>query len=138
MSIIKEFQDFIARGNAMDLAVGIIMGNAFTKIVNSIVNDLIMPPIGALMQGRQFEDVGIVIQQAPDPKNIGADGIPVGEVSIRIGKFINVLIEFIIIAIAVFLVVKIMNSIIAAREKYIPIGLGGEEELPKKEEPPKT
>lgn len=134
MSIVKEFQDFIARGNAVDLAVGLIMGAAFTKIVSSIVSDLVMPPIGWLIGGVDFKNLQFVIEEAKvDP----VTKLPVAEVAIRYGAFINVVIEFFIIALSVFLVIKLMNAMMAYREKYIPLG-GGDEEPPAGEEPAKS
>lgn len=124
MSIIKEFQDFIARGNALDLAVGIIMGAAFNKIVNSIVNDLVMPPVGWLIGGVDFKDLRYIIKAAADGAAADANGLPTGEVSIKYGAFINVIIEFFIVALSVFFVVKVMNALMAYREKLLP---GGED-----------
>lgn len=100
-SVIKEFRDFIMRGNVLDLAVGIIIGAAFTTVVNSLVNDVLMPPIGVLVGGVDFSDIGITLKEASgdDP-----------EVRINIGLFINALINFLIVAAAVFFIVKAANN----------------------------
>src|SRR5690606_7930490 len=100
-SVIKEFRDFIMRGNVLDLAVGIIIGAAFTTVVNSLVNDVLMPPIGVLVGGVDFSDIGITLKEASgdDP-----------EVRINIGLFINALINFLIVAAAVFFIVKAVNN----------------------------
>lgn len=99
--MLKEFRDFIMRGNVLDLAVGIIIGAAFTTVVNSLVNDVLMPPIGVLVGGVDFSDIGITLKEASgdDP-----------EVRINIGLFINALINFLIVAAAVFFIVKAANN----------------------------
>lgn len=104
----KEFKEFIMRGNVLDLAVGFIIGAAFTAIVNSLVNDVIMPPIGYLMSGIDFSEIAIVLKEASgdDPA-----------VAINIGNFINALIQFLIIAIVVFLLVRSVNQLVAMGQK---------------------
>lgn len=102
MSVLKEFKSFAMRGNVVDMAVGIIIGAAFGKIVSSFVNDVIMPPIGVLLGGVNFRDLAVVIQQATDAQ---------AEVVIKYGAFIQTVIDFIIIAFAVFVGVKAMNSL---------------------------
>jgi large conductance mechanosensitive channel len=104
----KEFKEFIMRGNVLDLAVGFIIGAAFTAIVNSLVNDVIMPPIGYLMSGIDFSEIAIVLKEASgdDPA-----------VAINIGNFINALIQFLIIAIVVFLLVRSVNKLVAMGQK---------------------
>jgi large conductance mechanosensitive channel len=104
MSLIKEFRDFAMRGNVVDMAVGIIIGAAFGKIVSSIVNDIIMPPIGMLVGGVDFKDLKYVMQEASV-----VDGVEVAAVSINYGNFIQTTIDFIIIAFAIFMVIKGMN-----------------------------
>lgn len=104
--ILEEFKTFAIKGNAVDMAVGIILGAAFTKVVNSIVSDLIMPPLGVVIGGVDFSNLQIVLVKA-------AGEAP--EVAIRYGAFISNVIEFLIVAWAVFVVVKIMNRIIALR-----------------------
>lgn len=99
--MLKEFKAFAMRGNVIDMAVGIIIGAAFGKIVSSLVTDIIMPPIGLLLGGVDFSDIVLTLKQA------------VGEtpaVTVNIGAFINIVIEFIIVAFAIFMVIKGMNS----------------------------
>lgn len=96
----KEFQKFIMRGNVLDLAVGIIIGAAFTSIVNSLVNDVIMPPIGLLAAGVSFEDLVILLKAAEGDNPA---------VTINIGLFINAIIQFLIVAFVVFLIVRAFN-----------------------------
>ncbi|MEZ5146099.1 MAG: large-conductance mechanosensitive channel protein MscL [Bacteroidales bacterium] len=100
-TMLKEFKAFAMRGNVIDMAVGIIIGAAFGKIVTSLVTDVIMPPIGLLLGGVDFSEIMITLKQA------------VGEepaVTMNIGVFINTVIEFIIVAFSIFMVVKGMNS----------------------------
>ena len=104
MSITSGFKEFIARGNVVDLAVGVIIGGAFGKIVTSLVDQVIMPPIGLLMGGIDFSQMKVVLKAAgDDPKKIP-------EVAIQYGAFINTLIQFLIVAFVIFLVVKGINS----------------------------
>ena len=111
MSMMKEFKEFAMRGNVMDMAVGIIIGAAFGKIVSSLVNDVIMPPIGMLLGGIDFSDFALVLKQA------------VGDapaVVLNYGVFINTIIDFIIVALAIFLVIKGMNSLKRKEEAAPP------------------
>ena len=103
MAIIKEFKEFAMRGNVVDLAVGVIIGAAFGKIVTSLVNDVIMPPIGYLTGGIDFKNLKIMIKHGDPARKIA-------DVSINYGNFINTLIEFLIIAFCIFLIVKAINS----------------------------
>jgi len=102
MSIIKEFKDFASRGNVVDLAVGVIIGAAFGKIVSSLVSDIIMPPLGMLLSGIDFKNLKYVLKPA-----VGK----VPETAINYGLFINNCIDFIIVAFCIFLVVKGINSL---------------------------
>ena len=102
MSVAKEFRDFINRGSVVDLAVGIIIGAAFGKIVASFVNDVLMPPIGLALGGIDFSNIAITLKSDPDPKKA---------VTLKIGVFINQIIDFLIVAAAVFLVVKGFNQL---------------------------
>jgi len=104
MAIVKEFKEFAMRGNVVDLAVGVIIGAAFGKIVTSLVNDVIMPPIGYLTGGIDFKNLKILIKQGDPLKKIA-------DVSINYGNFINVIIEFLIVAFCIFMVVKGINSL---------------------------
>ncbi len=102
MSMVQEFKEFAMRGSVVDLAVGVVIGGAFGKIVSSVVADVIMPPIGVLMGGVDFTDLKIVLKEA------------VGEVpavTLNYGSFIQSCVDFLIIAIAIFLLVKFMNSL---------------------------
>jgi large conductance mechanosensitive channel len=104
MSLASEFKAFIMRGNVLDLAVGVVIGAAFGKIVTSLVDQIIMPPIGYLIGGIDFSSYKWELVKA------GADGK--GEVAIQYGAFLNTLIQFLIIAAAIFLVVKVINRVI--------------------------
>lgn len=101
MSMIKEFKEFAMRGNVVDMAVGIIIGGAFGKIVSSFVGDVIMPPIGVLLGGVDFSNLSITLRQATETAPA---------VILSYGKFINTIIDFVIIAFAIFMAIKAMNS----------------------------
>ena len=101
MSIMKEFREFAMRGNVVDLAVGIIIGGAFGKIVSSVVSDVLMPPIGLLVGGVDFSGLAITLKAAE---------AEAPAVVIRYGVFINSIIDFIIVAAAVFLLIRAINS----------------------------
>jgi large conductance mechanosensitive channel len=105
----REFRDFAVRGNVVDLAVGLILGAAFTTIVNSLVNDVIMPPIGLLLGGIDFSDFFITIKGGSFP-NVAAAKAG-GAVTINYGLFINSVIKFVIVAFAVFILVKQINRL---------------------------
>lgn len=100
MSVIKEFKEFAVKGNVIDMAVGIIIGAAFGKIVSSFVGDVVMPPIGVLLGGVDFSDLAIVLKEA-------VNGAPA--VVLSYGKFIQTVIDFTIIAFAIFIAVKAIN-----------------------------
>jgi large conductance mechanosensitive channel len=104
MGFIKEFKEFAMRGNVVDLAVGVIIGAAFGKIVTSLVNDVIMPPIGYITGGVDFSAKKIILK----PGNPAAK---VEEVAVHYGNFINSIIQFLIVAFCIFLVVKAINSL---------------------------
>lgn len=107
MSLTSEFRDFISKGNVIDLAVGVVIGGAFGKIVDSLVNDILMPPIGLLIGGVDFKDLKMVLK----PATTDAAGTAVDAVSIHYGMFIQTGINFLIIAMAIFLfVVKPINA----------------------------
>jgi large conductance mechanosensitive channel len=105
MSIVKEFREFIAHGNVIDLAVGIIIGAAFNGIVKSLVDQVIMPPIGLLMGGLDFSKLEWVLKPE-DPATAAVE-----KVAIQYGAFINTVIQFAIVAMVVFLLVKLVNKI---------------------------
>jgi len=108
MSIASEFREFAVKGNVMDLAVGIVIGAAFTKIVNSLVNDVIMPPIGLLIGGVDFKALALVLKKGQEPETT---------VTLNYGNFLQTVIEFLIIAWAIFLVVKAINRVRRFGEK---------------------
>ena len=108
MGMLSEFKAFAMRGNVMDLAVGVVIGAAFGKIVTSLVDQVIMPPIGMLIGGVDFSAYKWVLQPA------GADGK--GEVALQYGAFFNTIIQFAIVALAIFLVFKVMNRMIRKEE----------------------
>lgn len=103
MSIVQEFKTFIARGSVIDLAVGVVVGGAFGKIVSSFVEDIIMPPVGLLTSGVNFAEAQLVLKAAEKA------GDPV--VAVRYGNFIQVVIQFFIVAAAIFIVVKAVNRL---------------------------
>jgi large conductance mechanosensitive channel len=120
MSLAKEFKEFVSRGNVVDLAVGVIIGGAFGAIVNSLVKDVIMPPIGYMMSGIDFSSLKFVIAQAVsqqvqvDPGDATKGTVMKvikPEVAIGYGAFINTLINFIIVAAVIFAVIKGINSL---------------------------
>jgi large conductance mechanosensitive channel len=102
MSILKEFREFAVKGNMIDMAVGIIIGAAFSKIVSSLVGDVIMPPIGVILGGVDFSNLAIIVREAANSKPA---------VLISYGKFVQTLIDFTIIAFAIFMMVKTVNSL---------------------------
>lgn len=114
MSMVKEFREFAVKGNVVDLAVGVIIGAAFGKITTSLVNDIIMPPIGKLTGNVNFRDMYFVLAegtQTPGPYESLEKAREAGAATINYGAFINTTIEFLIIAFAVFLLVKVVNTI---------------------------
>lgn len=117
MGFISEFKTFIVKGNAIDLAVGIILGAAFGGVVNSLVNDVIMPPIGAVMGGVDFSSLAIKLKDAVPPGGTLLNGMTndtgkeVPAVVISYGKFINAIIALIIQGFAIFLLVKAINKL---------------------------
>jgi large conductance mechanosensitive channel len=113
MEIIKEFKTFATRGNVVDLAVGVIIGASFGKIVSSLVDDILMPPIGYLTGGIDFANKKITLQPADEAAKIA-------EVSIKYGNFINTVIQFLIVAFCVFMLVKLMNSLKKKEEAAPP------------------
>ncbi len=107
--MLKEFREFVARGNVVDMAVGIIIGAAFGAIVTSLVNDIIMPPIGLLLKGVNFKDLFISLtgQAYPSLQAAQAAGAP----TINYGNFLNIVINFVIVAFVIFLMVKGINQL---------------------------
>jgi large conductance mechanosensitive channel len=102
MSMMSEFRDFAMRGNVVDMAVGIVIGGAFGKIVSSFVADVLMPPIGLALGGVNFSDLAMTLKEASGD---------VAAVTLNYGSFVQTVIDFIIIAFAIFMVIKAMNSL---------------------------
>jgi large conductance mechanosensitive channel len=102
MGMLKEFKEFAVKGNVIDMAVGIIIGAAFGKIVSSLVGDVIMPPIGVVLGGVDFSNLSIVVQPAVDKKPA---------VLISYGKFLQTIIDFTIIAFSMFMAIKAINAL---------------------------
>lgn len=113
MGIIKEFQEFAIKGNMVDMAVGIIMGGAFGTIVSSLVNDVIMPPIGLLIGGIDFSKLALVLKPAEGD---------IAAVAINYGKFFNAMISFLIVAWVLFMLIKAMNNLKKKQEAAPPPG----------------
>lgn len=113
MGFLQEFKTFAVKGNAVDMAVGIIIGGAFGKIVASLVSDIIMPPIGLLIGGVNFKNLVVPLK----PAGIDASGKATEAVGIHYGNFIQVSLDFLIIAFSIFLLVKAINSL---RKKHSP------------------
>ncbi|MFR9166972.1 MAG: large-conductance mechanosensitive channel protein MscL [Dysgonomonas sp.] len=112
MSVLKELKEFMTRGNVVDMAVGVIIGGAFGKIVSSLVSDVIMPPIGALLSGVNFQDLKLVIKQASIQ---GGEVVPA--VTINYGAFIQTVIDFVIIATVIFFAIKGINTLRKKQEE---------------------
>jgi large conductance mechanosensitive channel len=108
MSIVKEFKEFAMRGNVLDLAVGIIIGAAFGKIVSSLVADVIMPPLGLLIGGVDFTNLAVVLKSAVD------GSVPV---ALRYGAFIQSIFDFALVAIAIFITIKAVNRLKRKKEE---------------------
>ena len=122
LGVIGEFKEFISRGNVLDMAVGVVMGTAFTAIVNSLVKDVIMPAVGIITGGIDFSDMQVTLAEAV----MEGEEVVKEAVNLRYGAFIQSIISFLLIAVAVFMLVKVVNMF--HRKK---------KEEPKPEEPPK-
>lgn len=123
MGMIKEFKEFAMRGSVIDLAVGVVIGGAFGKIVTSLVDDIIMPPLGYFLGGIDFSDMKFVLTEA----NAATE---TAEVAINYGNFINIIIQFLIIAFCIFMVIKGINSLKRAKpEEEVPAEPTKEEAL---------
>ena len=107
MGMMTEFKEFAMRGNVIDLAVGVVIGGAFGKIVTALVDKVIMPPLGLLIGGVDFAKLGIVLKEA----TVDAAGKEVPAVVLAYGEFINAIVQFVIVAFAIFLVVKAINRL---------------------------
>jgi large conductance mechanosensitive channel len=117
--MLKEFRDFALRGNVLDLAIGIIIGAAFTAIVSSLVDDIIMPPIGLLTGGVDFSQIFVTLEGEGDYNTV-AQAKDAGAVTWNIGMFINAVIKFLIVAFAVFLLVKAINKVLRKQPPPAP------------------
>ncbi|MDP2237188.1 MAG: large-conductance mechanosensitive channel protein MscL [Bacteroidales bacterium] len=115
MGFVSEFKTFAMRGNVMDMAVGIIIGGAFGKIVASFVSDVIMPPIGLLVGGVDFSDLKVVMKEAV----MQGSEVVTSAVTINYGSFLSTVIDFIIIAFAIFMMIKAMNKM-KKKEEAVP------------------
>jgi large conductance mechanosensitive channel len=113
MSVMKEFREFAVRGNVVDMAVGVIIGAAFGAIAKSLVDDIIMPPIGLLLGGVDFNDLFIVLRDGttPAPYATLADAKTAGAVTINYGTFANTLVAFLIVSFAIFMMVRAINRL---------------------------
>jgi len=120
MSMMSEFREFAMRGNVVDMAVGIIIGGAFGKIVSSFVNDVIMPPIGMLLGNVDFADLAITLRE----KTAEADAV-----TLKYGMFINTILDFVIVAFAIFIVIKQMNRL--KKKEEVPAAAPTTKECPK-------
>jgi large conductance mechanosensitive channel len=119
----KEFKEFAVKGNAVDLAVGVIIGAAFGGIVNSLVKDILMPPVGLLTGGLDFSNKFLVLKAAPgaDSFNTPAEAAKAGAVTWNYGNFITLAINFLIVAFCIFLVVKAMNNLKRSSQGAPPV-----------------
>jgi len=113
MGMMAEFKEFAMRGNVIDLAVGVVIGGAFGKIVSSLVDKVIMPPIGWLIGNVDFSDLAWTLA----PAKVAADGSEIPAVVIGYGDFINTLIQFVIVAFAIFMLVKVVNKLSRKKEE---------------------
>jgi large conductance mechanosensitive channel len=122
MGMVKEFKEFVARGNVMDMAIGIVLGAAFGAITKSMVDDVLMPPIGLLLGGVDFGNLFVVLREgiAAGPYLTVADAKEAGAVILTYGIFFQTIINFLIIAFAVFLLVKGVNRLKRAQEEPQP------------------
>jgi large conductance mechanosensitive channel len=108
MKIIDEFKEFAVKGNVLDLAIGVIIGAAFGKVVTSLVNDIIMPPLGLLIGGVDFKSLVITLKEATETTST---------VTINYGLFVNTLLDFLIVAVAIFFMIKFVNKLRRFAEK---------------------
>ena len=111
MGMLSEFKDFAMKGNVVDMAVGVVIGGAFKSVVTSFTNDILMPPIGLLLGGVDFSNLGLTLKEAAGETEA---------VAINYGVFINTILDFLIIAFAIFMVVKAMNAAMKKEEEAPP------------------
>jgi len=132
MSMVSEFREFAVKGNVMDMAVGIIIGGAFGKVVSSLVSDVIMPPLGMLIGKVNFSELKLVVQKAADAvpaTDTTAAVAAVQEVAISYGKFIQTVLDFLIVAFAIFMGVKAINKLKSAEVPPAPAGPTADQQL---------
>nr|MBP7324045.1 large-conductance mechanosensitive channel protein MscL [Deltaproteobacteria bacterium] len=108
MGMMQEFKEFAVKGNVVDMAVGIIIGAAFGKVVSSLVNDVIMPPVGMLIGGVNFSQLAVILKSATETS---------AAVAIKYGAFIQTILDFLIVALAIFFMVKAINSLRRKQER---------------------
>jgi large conductance mechanosensitive channel len=123
--MVSEFKEFAMRGNVVDLAVGVVIGAAFGKIVASLVNDIIMPIVGNAVGGVNFSQLAYVLQ----PASVDASGAEVAAVMVKYGAFIQTIVDFTIIAFAIFIAVKVINSLKRKEEAAPPAPAEPSEEV---------
>ena len=118
-NMLTEFKKFVMRGNVLDMAVGIIIGGAFTKIVNSMVADVMMPPLGLLIGKVDFSNWFVVIKQGTTagPYTTIADAQAAGATTMNLGLFLNAIISFVIVAFCIFLLIKAINKLNATKKE---------------------
>lgn len=126
----KEFKEFVIRGNVVDMAVGIVIGAAFASIVNSFVNDILMPPIGLLLGKVDFSNLYLVLKEGsvPGPYASLADAKKIGAVTLNYGVFINAVVSFLIVAFAIFIVIRNINKL--KRQQELPPSVPTTKECP--------
>lgn len=120
MGLLQEFKAFALKGNVVDMAVGVIIGGAFGKIVTSLVNDIIMPPIGNLLGGKNFSDLAVTLKEAqPAVLNEAGEVVTpeVAEVLWKYGAFLQTCLDFLIVAVSVFMMIKVINKLSNLRKK---------------------
>lgn len=115
-NFVWDFRKFIARGNVIDLAVGVVVGTAFSAITTSLVNDIIMPPIGLIIGGDDFNNLGIILQNADRYPSVTA-AVEAGEAVLLWGRFVNTVINFLIISLVMFSVIRTVNTVQDLREQ---------------------
>lgn len=118
MSILGEFREFAVKGNVVDMAAGIIIGGAFGKIVTSLVNDVLMPPIGVILGGVDFAELSITLKASA----VDAAGVVTPAVTLNYGTFLQTVINFLIVAWALFILVKAINSLRRKQESLMKKG----------------
>ncbi len=128
MSILQEFKEFVSKGNVIDLAVGVVIGGAFGKIVTSIVDNIIMPPIGYILGGVNFKDLNLVLADATVKTNAKGVEEVVAEVAIKYGAAIQSIIDFLLIAFFIFMMIKALNKLQKTKEVKAEVAAPSKEE----------